>query len=829
EKLEAVKRLIQERKLSIGPWYVLPDEWLISGESLIRNLQKGAALAGELGTHASPAGFVCDEFGHTSQMPQIFDQMGIRTGFVWRGTQEKESKGHFNWTAPDGTILPTYRFGKVGYCSYVFAVRDPTGTTPPTLNEMVDRLVKYVLYEANRSPVKPILLFDGGDHMEIEPQTSTMIERANKILEPQGIKIIHSNFENYCSDLLNESGKIQKTMTGELRESARDPSAEDEQWLIPGTLSSRIHLKQKNAVCEDELSLWAEPFSAFAVSLGCVYPEGYLRTAWKHLLENHPHDSMCGCSIDQVHQDMIYRFDQSLGISSRLTMQALKQIGLAAAPRELPDSSLILAIFNATAETINEQVDLDIPLPTTWPKRFQEFFGFEEKFAFKLINAHGEEVPYQLVGQARDREGATRERYHFPRSSTNHLINVSLPLNIPAFGYTTLIVKPVEGPTRYLGSMATSHRAIENEFLRVEAAPNGTILVTDKRTGVQYKDLLTFENRADIGDGWYHGIAVNDQIFFSSACAADIAMISDGIAKATMRISVTMNVPKQFDFKNMVRDEQTSPLKIVSDVTLRKGAERIEVTTIIDNTILDHRIRVLFPTNLSGETYLSDAAFDVVERPVALLSDNNIRRELDVETRPHITWTAFGDGKNGLAVVSRGLPESAVINTPERPIALTLFRAFRRAVFSNDNPGGQIQGLQTFKYDIVPYAQRVPTKKLFLLGQQVNQPLRMVTLSDSEIRKSNITGTLSREYSFLKVAGNAVVTSVQHEKNGLLVRLFNPLDTMEKAIIKPVNKFDNAKSVRLDGREDLKSKLFVNGESIEVDIPPKRICTVLIN
>ena len=40
--------------------------------------------------------------------------------------------------------------------------------------------------------------------------------------------------------------------------------------------------------------------------------EELIDLAWKHLLENHPHDSICGCSIDQVHQDMIYRFDQSI-------------------------------------------------------------------------------------------------------------------------------------------------------------------------------------------------------------------------------------------------------------------------------------------------------------------------------------------------------------------------------------------------------------------------------------------------------------------------------------------------------------------------------------
>src|SRR4029077_12572958 len=128
------------------------------------------------------------------------------------------------------------------------------------------------------------------------------------------------------------------------------------QWLIPGVLSSRIHLKQRNAACEDELCLWAEPFSAFAARLGLEYPAGYLSEAWRHLLENHPHDSMCGCSVDQVHQDMLYRFDQSLGIASRLTKNALKTIALNAAPAKVADGALVLTVFNSTATPLDEAV-----------------------------------------------------------------------------------------------------------------------------------------------------------------------------------------------------------------------------------------------------------------------------------------------------------------------------------------------------------------------------------------------------------------------------------------------------------------------------------------
>ncbi len=826
EKRELVEKYVRQGRLLPGPWYVQPDEWLVSGESLVRNLQLGMRLSAKLGAQTRQAGFACDQFGHVGQLPQIFDQLGIPVAFVWRGSPVTESVGRFNWKAPDGTVMPTYRFGSSGYSTYAFQVRDAVGDKPFDLEGAVGRLVEYVREEAGRSPDGPVLLFDGGDHMEIEPQTCELIARANRKLEPLGFRIVHSDPESYMEEFLETRGKIERTVVGELRQTRRNRT---DGHLIPGVLSSRIHLKQRNAACEDELCLWAEPFSTFvALNLGREYPSAYLRTAWKYLIRNHPHDSICSCSIDQVHQDMIYRFDQSLGISSRLTKQALEAVARAAAPEELPEGSMVLAVFNATAEDLDEPVDLEIPLPEGWPERFEEFFGYEQKFSFKLIDAAGREVPYQLVGQIRDRKGFQRQRYKFPQGDARHLVTVCASLRVPAFGYTTLTVEPVEGPTRYLGSMAASHRAVENEILHLQAETNGTITITDKRTGRKYRELLTFEDRADIGDGWYHGVAVNDRTCLSTACGADIAVVADGIGKATLRIAVNMNVPEQFDFRNMERSEQSAPLKIVSEVTLRQGSDRVEVTTTVDNTVLDHRLRVLFPTGLQGDTYLSHSAFDVVERPVALAGDNNLRDELDVETRPQICWTAFGDGTNGLAVVSRGLPESSVIDNPRRPIALTLFRAFRRAVFSNDNPGGQVQGRLAFRYDIVPVERKVPVNRLFVLGQRVNGSTRTVDLLPGDLRNRETAGALPREHSFLKATGNAVFTSVQRENNGMLVRFFNPHAAGEKITLTPSTRPGSVKCVALDGREDTRSTARLAGETVEVRVPPKRIATVVI-
>ena len=186
---------------------------------------------------------------------------------------------------------------------------------------------------------------------------------------------------------------------------------------------------------------------------------------------------------------------------------------------------------------------------------------------------------------------------------------------------------------------------MENEYLRVTVEANGTLTVLDKRSGETYRRLLTFEDCADIGDGWYHGQAVNDQVYVSTASAAAVALVHNGPQVATFRVRTTMAVPAELHFDDrMSRSAELVNLVIDSLITLRAGADRVEVETTVHNVALDHRLRVLFPSGAAADTYLSDTPFDVVERPIALRADNHLYRELEVETKPQMSWTAVFDG-----------------------------------------------------------------------------------------------------------------------------------------------------------------------------------------
>ncbi len=778
ERREEVEQHVREGRIVVGPWYVLPDEFLVSGESLVRNLRLGREVARAYGGQPSDAGFACDMFGHNSQMPQIFQGVGVQGAFVWRGSNQIE-KRHLIWVAPDGTEMPTYRFGHVGYCSFASAVRHSFDADYPFDADTARRdLEAFIHFEAEHTEVDPILLFDGGDHQEWDQEVYPIVRE--RMASPDEIsEVVHGTLDSYLGEMLAQSDRITPRWVGEMREPALLPTTQDNQWLIPGVLSSRVWIKIDNACCETLLCQWAEPMSAYAhATLGREVPQGFLDVAWRWLLKNHPHDSICGCSLDTVHEDMKFRFSQARGIAQRLTVEATRKLAASVA-NDVDEDAVRLTVFNPLPRPVNDTAEITLQIPNNWPT-FNEFFGFEPKPAFRIYDAHGGEVAYQRLGQTMNQPKTRISDWRFPQSYRTHDIRVSLPLSLPAMGYTTLTVRSGQPGevTRHpaVPGMVNSERSMENEALCVTIEPNGTLTLKDKRNGACYSRLLTFEDSADIGDGWYYGVAVNDQTFVSTGTHSDVALVHDGPMLTTFRVRTTMAAPRDFQFDSMTRAGQLTPLVIDSLVSLRPGATRVEVETTIHNVADDHRVRVLLPSGALAQTYLADSQFDVVERPIPLRADNHLYRELEMETKPQQSWTAVYDNHRGLAVIAPGLLESAVRDLPERPIALTLLRGTRRTVGTAGEPNGQLRGPLTFRYWIVPLEGAPDRGQLFDLAHRLGAGLTDVQLTAKDIARHRISASLPSEASFVQVSAPAVVTSTRMVDEALEVRLFNPLE-----------------------------------------------------
>jgi alpha-mannosidase len=812
---EHYERLVEHfdsGKLEAGPWYVLPDEFLVSGESIVRNLLRGHQVLDHF-ADPMPVGFACDLFGHISQLPQIFRGFGIQDAVVWRGASPSKHGAYFKWCSPDGSEVWTFSFGRLGYGLYEFTVREPNRKPDRTLDQRkaLASLKAMVAEEAERIPGQAVLLFDGLDHMEPEPKTSALLNRARKA----GLDVKHARLIDFLDDLRKQKLR-PKTVTGELREPAEMPGS----YVIPGVAASRIYLKQRNARCESTLTQWLEPHAAWATLLGQTYPTAYLDHAWRYLLLNHPHDSICGCSGDQIHTDMLYRFDQVDQITQRaLQMSQRAIVDRTRLPELEGDEDFAVTIFNPSDDPIDGVVDIPLHFKRETKHRFQEWFGYEEIIGFRLYDEKNREIGYQRL----DVEKLVPVK-HYDKLAKYHgekveQVRVAVPVKLPPRGWTTLCCKPTDQPSRHPGSQLVDDHTFANEFLYVSINPNGTLDVTDLAADLTYQNLLTFEERADIGDGWYHGTAINDEIHTSIGSAADIALIHDGPYQTTFKIRVMMNVPRRFelDKRVMKRSDEIAPLVMTSWVTLKAGQAWLEVHTEIENTVTDHRVRVLCPSYLEVEQFASDSAFDVILRDIALRSDNHELIEPELETKPQATWAAVNDGESGLAVISVGQPEVAVRDLPDRPIALTLMRGFQRTVAQEGEMGGQMLGRSEHDYWIFPHRGELPRTQLFRLGQRLAAGVQAMQTDKRRVPFIKQPTVLGASGSWLDPGdGPLVLTACKEAEDGegLILRLFNPLDEKIEQTLSFAGKVEQA--------------CLTNLLEIDLDPVPKRGKTVTV-
>jgi len=271
-------------------------------------------------------------------------------------------------------------------------------------------------------------------------------------------------------------------------------------------------------------------------------------------------------------------------------------------------------------------------------------------------------------------------------------------------------------------------------------------------------------------------------------------------------------------------------LVIDSLVTLRLGCDRVEIETTVQNTVGDHRLRVLFPSHAQADTFLTDTPFDVVERRIALSPENHLFRELEVETRPQQTWSAIFNQGRGLAIVSTGLMEVAVQDLPERPVALTLFRSTRRTVFTEGEPLGQLFGELHFRYWIIPLANPPDRVALCYAGQSLAAGIRSVQMAAIDVSQNKMAGILPSATSFLKVEGAVVVTSLREVEGGMEVRLFNPNLTPAQAVLDfsgqpaAAKKFTSARQVDFESHPAGPEVEF--DEKYQVELKPKQIMTI---
>ncbi|WP_165822383.1 glycoside hydrolase family 38 C-terminal domain-containing protein [Paenibacillus montanisoli] len=810
--------LIGDQRLLIGPWYVMPDELLLSGESLIRNLMTGARICRDWDTTPWKYGYVCDMFGHIAQMPQIFNGFDIHYAVLGRGTNEHTHQAHLRWRSPDGSECITFKLNDLGgYSSFSFGVGYEMEQKNLSIRE-IEPLVKSLIdYELARSPVPITVIMDGMDHQPIRKATPEIIELIRRLYPDAEVK--HVNLEEMGRQL--ESYRDQLPIhQGEIYDTAK--ASVPYNHVIRHTLSSRYPLKKANDEIQCLLEKWAEPLAALADLKGYSVQPSYVNLAYKHLLLNHPHDSICGCSIDQVHKDMEYRFDQARMLGENVVSDIMA-FEKAVYRIDKTSRNLLLAIWNPLPYPRKEVATLDIDFPLQYPSRYSEPFGYESINSFKIYDAGEKEIPYGLKSI---RKNHVVKVYNQTGTETVDRYTLSMEIELPAMGKAEYSIVPFSASSRYLDRLSQHESEAENESIKLKINPNGTLRITDKRSNKVYDNMLSYMDDGEIGDGWYHANPAEDRLISSLGSECRIERVENGPSRTVFRITHRMMVPESmnWDSHGIRRSEELVPLQIISQIGLSRGASCVDVESKIVNRAKDHRLRLKLPAGIEGNHYFVNQPFAFVERKTGIDLTTQEWREYDVPEKQMggIVGKRAADG-TGLAFVSAyGLHECSALDDEEQTITVTMFRGFRTTIMTNGEEGGQIVGDLQFKYCLALMEADTSFADLAKLQERLQTNVYAAAWPIEETYKPE------DPVSYFELSESSICMSVikrpeNRKKNSVVVRLYNMSDKHDACRLTCFKEIAEAHILGLD--EDIIASYPHHEKSLDVQLAPWKIMT----
>lgn len=799
EKRAQVEKCIREGKIQTGPWYILQDEFLTSGEACVRNLQVGMQEAKQYGAVGN-VGYFPDAFGNAGQMPQVLKQAGMDAVVFGRGVkpigpnnevtggQYESTYSEMMWASPDGTKLP----------GILFANWYNNGVEIPVDEEEAKVYWDKKLADARKfAATHQLLLMNGCDHQPLQKNITEAIRVARKLYPD--IEFIHSDFKTYVTALEKEMTEKFSTVKGELTSQETDG-----RWTLANTASSWMGLKQDNRAGETALERKAEPAAAMAQVLGKAYPEDQMTYSWKKLMQNHPHDSICGCSVDEVNEEMKTRFAKSRQVADAIYDESVEyltnKVNTAALPGD--GEKIPFVVWNTSGTAKTQVVEKELHLFRDYNLFVWDGYEAAEKVelpAMVLRDADGNAVPAKIedAGVAFGYD-LPDDRFRQPYMAKKIL--VTFEAEVPAMGYRTYYLETA-GQAQDVDVISGDANVLENDAMKVVVNEDGSYHLLDKKTGRTYENLGFYEDTGDMGNEYIYIQDSRKQVISTKGMKAEISCVEKNAFRTVVEIRHKMMIPSGMGEelqrqREMCIDPYTRKANRSSDLvemdvktvlTLEKSAKGLRVATTICNQAKDHRVRVILPTGLDASMHMADSAFEVVRR-------NN--RHNDTWTNPcgcerQQCFAAMEDEKGGLLVANRGLYEYEILEEQENAIAVTLLRCVAELGDWGYFPTPKAQQMGTFclEFEIVPYAAG-ETGAAFDEGYAFQQDLtveqagfeRAFLRKPGQVKPELVEGELPLEMSFLAFEGDGIhMTAFKkgQKKDDLFVRFVNNMEQEE--------------------------------------------------
>ncbi|MHA1727364.1 MAG: glycoside hydrolase family 38 C-terminal domain-containing protein [Promethearchaeota archaeon] len=863
EKEKELTKYISEGRISVGPMYILPDEYLVSGEAIIRNLMLGIKISKKFGNVMNCA-YIPDPFGHISQLPQILKGFELPVVMFWRGIGNEfinyKLNMEFLWEAPgnSASIIAIDLLRGYGSIAALSENKDKDGN----YSEALSRIEEVVNKLNSKSCTGIIPLNNGSDHLFAQEHIPEIVKQWNK-LHPNS-PMIQADFGEYSKQVLetNPASRL-KAYSGELHGGRYCP-------ILSGVFSARMWIKQENAKIQNLFEKYCEPFAALSWFLtGDKYPSAnkYIWKAWQELLRNHPHDSICGCSVDEVHDiDMKARFHNAMGMGKEILKESLIQIASNIPINEKIGERYAFLVFNPLPWERTELERIKILSIILRGKDFQNVTS-KDLEQYKLID--DENIDYSFIV----REKKIEDRYTSLNRSSFEL--VFFAEKIPALGYKLFYLIQENEPKTLevidLG-MKSGENWIENEFYKVIINSNGTFKLVDKVLDKEYKNLGLIADKGDWGDEYDFSGPNPDQnqkdsVYTSHDIKADICINSTSLgSEAIIQYDLNLPVTLKSDENRTTRSEKLVKNSVILKVELQPGEKLLRINLKYDNQSKDHRIRMFFPSSIKTDKIRADGHFYVVPRSLKPPDDKEWRQKW-VPTHHQNKFVTVNDKISSFTVINKGLPEYEAIKNEEDGtviFAVTLLRSIewlsrpdirdRPGNAGPDlyTPGAQCLGEHHYELALTTAENNWLESDTYRLAECFTSPLQvMVPRSiESSLRiidaillyklspwgkiKYKKEPTLHTSLSLFSINNPKISLSAlkrSEEGNSLIIRLLNLSGKPQNDNIEFYKEIKSVELVNYNEEKPInpiKAKIYHNNNRLSVILEPYVLATVKI-
>jgi alpha-mannosidase len=670
EAEERIRALVRSGRLAIGPWQTLVDEFLVDGETILRNLEAGLARAEELGG-TMRVGYLPDMFGHVAQMPQILRSAGIETAVVWRGVPSAVGFHRFVWEAPDGSsVVAEYLPAGYGNAAYLF---EADGDVP--LEPFEDRFRPWFGKD-------DVLGMVGTDHMPLVRGLTSRVSTAD------------ARVGTLAEYLAGASTDALETWRGEMRSAARAN-------LLPGVVSARIDLKAACGRAERLLERYAEPLQAL---YGGVWPEPFLRQAWTRMFQNAAHDSICGCSADEVSAQVLVRYAEAEQIARELTQRAVDRIAA-----EVPRSASV--IVNPSPRERTDLVELELAVPDDWEAVALELpdgrrmptqeLGRQDPMLWETTLA-GAEVPIAIARRLHGRKLFGRCVNGYRIEEGRAVLEVGDTPDPEWLDVEQLIQDVTFATAEGEWTLSIAAQPKRTVAAALPAPPLGWTSVrpvpvsgTVPGTCPQLSVATRIVRGKDIGDS-YNYAPPEDDVLVDTPVEERLETVEDGPLRRVDALHRTY-----------VWDD--SPVETRTTYEHRAHEPFVRVRIDFDSRCDDQRVRVHVPLREPAERSLAEGQFAIVERG---LEPEGGHGEVAIPTYPASAFVAAG----GVAVLLDHVTEYELAGDE---LALTMLRSTglisRNANRWREEPAGpslpipdaQMRGPQSFSFAYCPTIENI--------------------------------------------------------------------------------------------------------------------------